>query len=273
MPEFKYVVQAHGANVPARIEIATAFSSPKIKREYRKDGWYLSLYVLGMVYTGEGELVQQFGDSFDELPLVGASTCNCEHWAIPRLQLTQIDLSPGEYELRVVVSDGKANFGMARVPLRVEPFGADRLSMSDVALTDIFRDASEMLRDIALNYPAKLVPTPLVSKDLQYFPADTRFNSTTPVAAYFEVYEPLLKKQDTAVYFEMKVTDLKSGEVKASTKPMSAAEWVQPGNPVVPIAAELVLAQLDKGSYRLEVRASDSAGRQTEWRRTDFTVK
>ncbi len=274
--DFKYVVEVHDPKAPARIAIATAFSSPKIKREYRDDGWYLSLHVLGMVYTATGKLVKQFGDSYGRFTasfdLPNGSTCSCEHYAIPRLYLAQIDLPPGDYELRVVVSDGKATFGNARVPLRVEQFDADGLSMSDIALTDIFRHASEMLEDIAINYPATPVPTPLVSNDVQFFPADTRFKSSTQVSTYFEVYEPLLAKQETAVYFEMKITDLKSGELKATTKPMSAAKWVQPGNTVVPIAAELVLTALDKGSYRLEVRASDSAGRQTEWRQVDFTV-
>ncbi len=271
-PDFKYVVQVQDAKAPARIQIATAFSSPKLKREHRKDGWHLSLHVLGMVYTAKGELVQQFGDTYDEPPVPAGSSCSCEQWWIPRLYETQVDLSPGDYELRIVVSDGKANFGTARVPLRMERFDAERLSISDIALTDLFRNASEMLRDIALNYPATLVPTPLVSNGVQFFPADTRFKSSTPVSTYFEVYEPLLAKQDTAVYFEMKITDLKSGELKTKTRPLSAAKWVQPGNTVVPIAAELVLTALDKGSYRLEVRASDSAGRQTEWRQVDFTV-
>ena len=58
-----------------------------------------------------------------------------------------------------------------------------------------------------------------------------------------------------------------------NTEPMSAADWIVPGNPVIPIGLKIATEKLQKGSYRLEIQASDSAGRQTEWRQTNFTIQ
>jgi predicted phage tail protein len=42
---------------------------------------------------------------------------------------------------------------------------------------------------------------------------------------------------------------------------------------MIPIGDELPVSQLPKGNYRLEVRATDSAGRSTPWRTASFTLK
>ncbi len=284
--EFRYVIEVHDAKAPARVQITTEFNSPNIKREYRNGAFHLALHVLEMVYDNKGVLVEEFGDTYKndfraykiEARLPARQTDDIdssnERQAIPCRFDTQIDLQPGEYELRIVVSDGKRNFGHARLPLRVEPFSGEGLSISDIVLSNVFRNASGILQEAAAISPAELNPTPLVSKDAQFIPAaDTRFTSRSAASLYFEIYEPLLEKQDVPVYFEMRLTDLRSGEVQVNTGPMSAGKWIQPGNAVTPIAVELAMKMLPKGSYKLQVRASDSAGRVTPWRQADFTVK
>ncbi len=298
-PAYKFVVQVHDAKAPATIQIATEFTAPKLKRKYQMHKlWGLPLYVMGTVYTSRGEIVKEFGDTYEEYPLIGDDDCDCEYWWIPRLYDTQVELPPGDYRLRVVVSDGK-NFGTAEVPIQVERFGADRLSMSDLVVTDVFREASQVLIDVARNNSTALMPAPLISNDVQFFPTflhasptslrsvpSTRrlpwalgaaetgsFSSHRDVSLYFEVYEPLLDNQETAVYFELRVTDRNTGLMKVNTGPMSAAKWVHTGTTVVPIAVELGMRMLPKGSYRLEVRASDSAGRQTAWKAAEFIIK
>jgi len=46
----------------------------------------------------------------------------------------------------------------------------------------------------------------------------------------------------------------KTGEVKGCSDVVSLGAFVHPGNPVVPVATSLPVAQLPAGSYRLEVR-------------------
>ncbi len=95
-----------------------------------------------------------------------------------------------------------------------------------------------------------------------------------PAYLYFEIYEPLLEKEQTAVYFRMKITDVKTGAVAMQDPPMSAAEWVTPGNVVVPVGLKFTAgSKLKKGSYRLEVQALDATGQQSEWQSVNFSVR
>ncbi|MGB9254920.1 MAG: hypothetical protein WCC25_08815, partial [Candidatus Korobacteraceae bacterium] len=58
-----------------------------------------------------------------------------------------------------------------------------------------------------------------------------------------------------------------------NTGPVSTADWFVPGNPVIPIGLKVATEKLHKGSYRLEIQATDSVGRQTEWRQANFTIQ
>lgn len=275
--DFTYVVEVHDSQAPATVQIATEFALPYPVWKYpcHKNS---AVHVLGMVYKTNGHLEGQFGDTF-----------RCDTWTsnpkadplkkfivgsyIPSLFDTQLELRPGEYEVRVVVSDGN-NFGGVRVPFRVEPLSADELAVSDIVSNSILRDSSWVVRDATSLTPAPIIPAPLVSKNVQFLPvAGAQLGKRSPLSVYFEIYEPLLETQATAVSFRVKVTDLKTSSLVMDTEPMSAADWVVPGNAVIPIGLKLATEKLDAGSYRLEIQASDSAGRQTEWRQTTFVIK
>lgn len=268
-PEFRFVLEVHDAKAPARIQVATEFASPGIQQNWVNGYRHISLHVLGIVYNKSGDVVGQFGDSYEG---------DRNAWLfpsdfIPRWCDVETELPPGDYQVRVVVSDGK-NFGRATLPLQVEKFDGRRLSISDIVLSNSFRPASALLEDEAAVSPAPLVPTPLVSKDVQFFPAaSSRFSKKRATSVYFELYEPLLETQNPSVSFEMRITDSKTGEVKMNTGPMSAAAWVQPGNAVIPIAVSVAIERLITGSYTLEVQASDSAGRTTDRRAVNFSVE
>jgi hypothetical protein len=83
----------------------------------------------------------------------------------------------------------------------------------------------------------------------------------------------LLTDEKPDVYYRIRITDRRTGALVMNTEPMSAADWVLPGNVVIPIGLKLATEKLERGSYRLELQASDSAGRQTEWRQADFAIK
>jgi hypothetical protein len=93
------------------------------------------------------------------------------------------------------------------------------------------------------------------------------------MTAYFELYEPLLTESGTLnVQFQMRITDATTGEVKTDTGFRTADSYIHAGNPVVPIAEEITINTLPTGSYRLEVRASDTTGKYTDWRASNFTI-
>ena len=279
--DFTYVVEVHDSKAPATVQIAATFALPEQLGNYPLWNYPCprdaAIHVLAVVYKTNGELVRQFDDAF-----------RCDVWdtpmsepikkvlgakrSIPSLFDTQIELRPGDYEVRVVVSDGK-NFGRAQVPLRVQPLNANGLTVSDVALNSVLRDASWVVRDATNVTPAPIVPTPLVSKNVQFLPvADTQLRKDNPLSVYFEIYK-LPDLDGNAVYYRMRITDLKTGATVMNTEPISAAKFVVPGNGVVPVGLKLNTDKLEPGSYRLEVQASDSAGRESGWRAANFNIQ
>ncbi|MGA2903360.1 MAG: hypothetical protein ABSD98_05995 [Candidatus Korobacteraceae bacterium] len=275
--DFTYVVEVHDSKAPANLEIATEFVLP-----YRF--WNLpcprhsSIYVLGMVYNATGEVADKFDDTYTCDMFTTPMTKPIEK--VPGATVlvesrfdTQVELRPGDYELRVVVTDGK-NFGRARVPLRVQPLQGGALAISDLVISSFLRDSSWVLRDAAAVSPAPVVPAPLVSKKVQFFPEiDASVPRRNPLSLYFEIYEPLLETEKPAVSYQLRIADLKSGLLVMNTGPMSAANWVLPGNAVFPIGLNIDTEKLPPGSYQLELQASDSAGRQTEWRKANFVIE
>jgi hypothetical protein len=282
--EYKYVVQVHDAKAPATVHIAAEF-------QWRDEEWETSdcfkknpsVHILGTVYQPNGKVETQFKDSFSCLsPLDTQSTqwkYGVKHgWfartaIIPTRFHTQLELPPGYYRLRVFVSDGKS-VGEAVIPLHVETFDKDRFGVSDIILAGIVRDASSLQREAASVYPAPMNPTPLVSKDVQFLPTvDSHVPKHTPLSFYFEIYEPLLETQMPTVSFSVRITNLKSNSLVMNTGPMSAGDWVVAGNAVIPIGLQLNVDKLKRGSYRLEVQASDSGGRESEWRAANFNIQ
>ena len=71
----------------------------------------------------------------------------------------------------------------------------------------------------------------------------------------------------------MKITDLKDGSLVVNAGPTSAAQSVIPGNVVIPIALKVDTEKLPSGAYKIEIQASDSAGRTTEWRMGKFEIQ
>jgi hypothetical protein len=193
---------------------------------------------------------------------------------------TQLSLPPGEYNLRVVLTDGK-RFGRAEIPLTVEAFDRKTLAISAVSLCHQIQDASAYSPQHPPKLPgawtAKLPANylPLVSQDIEFKPTgNTRFKEAETLYTYFEVYEPLLVGQSPAtVEIRVRIVDLKTGEVRSDSPPVSAAPYVKAGSPVIPIGRRTNISNLPKGSYRLDVQATDSAGKSTPWRSATFTVE
>ena len=272
--EFTYIAEVHDSKAPASVHIAVAFNLFPLMWNCPENGG--EIHILGVAYRVRSQAAGQFEGAF-----------TCQHWknpvisqflrtpllSVPSRFDTQIDLSPGDYDLRVVVSDG-TKFGQSKVPLHVEPLDPQRITISDVTVCDFLRNASWILRDTASVSPFPLNPAPLVSKNVQFFPAiDGRVRPLAPVSLYFEIYKSSLDTDGTAIYYNARVTDLKTGTLVMNTGPISAAKWVVPGNAVIPIGLNLDTKKLLKGSYRFEVQASDSAGRQSERRSTVFSIE
>jgi hypothetical protein len=192
---------------------------------------------------------------------------------IPTRYKTQMDLPPGEYKLQVVLSDGW-NLGLAEMPLTLAPYDRKELALSSVVLCKRLRGAAVAAKEAAAaNFAPQYLP--LVSKGIEFSPAgDASFAKDSQFFAYFEVYEPLLAQEPaTSVKVQMRILDSGTDAVKAKFAPLDAAPYKDPESGVYRVARTIIIRELPKGAYRLEVRAEDSAGGITDWRGADFTVE
>jgi hypothetical protein len=160
------------------------------------------------------------------------------------------------------------------VPLNIDDYDGKALGISSVMLCKRHRDAHVAAVEAgAANFAPQYVP--LVSKGSRFTPtADASFKQGEPLIPYFEVYEPLLATQAaTTVQAHLRIVDASTGKVITDFPPVDAAPYERAGSSTIPIAREIPFDQLPKGAYRLEVQATDSAGRSTPWRTADFTVE
>jgi hypothetical protein len=237
--------------------------------------------LLGMFSRANGELAARFSDSneegcvLDQSDLYWGLQQSCTPHGFSNHYETEVDLPPGEYDLRVAINFGGA-LRRAEVPVSIR-VPEERLAVSGIALCRHYS-----LRDLASLRPQSMpvgmdaMPSPmtsLVSKGIEFNPTgDTRFKKKEPLAAYFEVYEALLASGGNAhVQFEMQVVDAKTGEIKSDTGFRPADGYVNTGKAVIPISEKIAIEELSPGEYRLQVRAMDSAGNSTDWRSTSFT--
>jgi hypothetical protein len=267
----------------ARVDIALAFPWNRLKHEWKNATLRATIGVLGMVYKKDGTLAARFSDVAccpSERPDVvvsgDPSYTNYGEWdpvCLPARYNAQFDLPPGEYDFRLVLSDG-SKFGRVEMPLIIDSYDGKQLALSSVVLCKRFRDASVVAQEAAA---ANLAPKyePLVSKGVQVTPtAGTRFKRGEPLIAYFEVYEPRVAAQPaTAVHAHLRIVDAKTGEIAKDFQPVDAASYKQAGKLMIPVAREIATDKLPQGAYRLEVQASDSAGKSTVWRTANFTVE
>jgi hypothetical protein len=279
--QYKYVVEVHDAKAPATIQVAAGFPG--------LGGWpspcpkdNSALYVLAVAYKSTGDPAKELWDrypcrtptSFEHPGLNGAELSRVR-MQIPSRFDAQMELWPGDYDLHVVVSDGK-EFGQARMPLHVQPLDPQRLMISDVVLAGVVRYAGWVLLEAAALTPAPVIPSPLVSRDSQYFPDSDKeilLHKHTPLYFYFEIYEPQFGTPEKRIYYRWRITNQKSGAVVLNSEPISANLWIVPGSAVVPIGLKVDADKLPKGNYKLEMQASDSAGQMSEWRASEFRIK
>ena len=129
--DYTYVVEVHDSRAPARVQLSAAF-------KLRKGSWYHPcqsdevLYILGVASKTTGEVAGQFTDSLScqmGMAYLPKATYPAGYGPMPSSFDGQIDLPPGQYNLRIVVSDGR-QLGRAQIPLRVDPLDPHALCLA-----------------------------------------------------------------------------------------------------------------------------------------------
>jgi hypothetical protein len=159
------------------------------------------------------------------------------------------------------------------VPLVVEPFSGNDLSLGGPALGQGFLPVSQLTAkmDAALLEER----TPLVFKGMQLVPSTNyRFAKNAQPVIYVEVYDPALKSQEpprVGVLFN--IIDRKTNQSVLSSNTILINEFAQPGNPLVPMGLKLPIDQLQAGDYRFEIKGRDQMGNVSTVRTADFSVE
>jgi len=262
----------------SRVHVALDWPWNSLKSDSRMLG------VMGMVFTNDGALNQRFSDiaDIDSEGVEGHKRMfgnNLSKLAPTRYE-TQLMLPPGEYRLRLVLTDG-TRFGRSEIPLTVDSYGRKTLAISGVSLCKRIQNVSDQSLESTTKLPANWADklprdyVSLVSNKIEFkVTGDTHFKKGEILYTYFEIMEPLLERDaSTNVQIQMRVIDLGSGEVKSDPQRISVMSYAEPGNPVIPIGRGIAIKDLPSGSYRLDIRAADSSGMSTTWLSVNFTVQ
>jgi hypothetical protein len=277
-----------------RVNIAVEFPWRALNAYWDGNFRSADVNLLGLVYKEDGSLAARFSDvAYSPKTFDFHKANRLGDWRdvlpkeflesrLPTRYEMQIYLARGTYKLRIVVTDGK-NFGLADVPFTVENYNANNLAISGIVLSKRFvdmaavwppPDAANHTESLKRDLSTAPEYVPLVSEGKGYTPTgDTVFRQGDLLKTYFEVYEPLLAVGAAKVQIQMRVLDAKTGQVQLNSGLRPADAYVHPGNPIIPVGWEIPVDKLAKGSYQVEVEASDSAGKQTEWRAASFTVE
>jgi VWFA-related protein len=254
----------------ARVNLALSIPGSSIDFEKQKGGFHSDVNVLGIAYRENGSIAARFSDTVKldyqkkELKDVAKTSFDYQN---------TFNIAPGSYTLKLVLSAGGEKFGKYVVPLVVEPFTGDSLSLGGPALGQGFLPVSKL----TANMDAALLEerTPLVFNGMQLIPSTNyRFAKSAQPVVYLEVYDPALKNQEPPrVGVLYNIIDRKTNQSVVSSNTILINDYTQPGNPLVPIGLKLPVDQLQAGDYRIELKGRDAMGNVSTVRAADFSVE
>ena len=246
-----------GANV-ARVNVAMELPAASFKFDKDKGKLRSSLNVLGIAYKKDGSVGARFSDTvkieYENQKEVEEFHAKVYHYE------NQFDVASGEYNLKVVFSAGGESFGKIEQPLVVDPYDIKKFNISALALSTHFQKVSDS--DPRLETALLEDRTPLIAEGFHVIPAgSSKFKKADKAAMYFEIYEPALidaePPKGLAVGLQIRVFDAK-GAMKSDSQGFRIPVPEKGGNPQITWAAQIPVAALDPGMYKVEVTAVDS---------------
>jgi VWFA-related protein len=254
----------------ARVNLALSVPGSAIDFEKQKGVFHSAVNVLGIAYRDNGSVAARFSDTvkqdYQKKDLKEFAKGNFEYQ-------NTFSIAPGSYTLKLVLSAGGEKFGKYVVPLEVEPFSGDELTLGGPALGEKYVPVSELAA--AMDTALLEERTPLVFKGMQLAPSPScRFARGTQPVVYVEVYDPILKQPTGArVGVLFSIIDRKTNQPVYSSNTILVNEFAQAGNPLVPLGFKLPIAQLPAGDYRVEIKGRDQIGHASGVRSANFTVE
>ncbi len=253
----------------ARVNLAMEIPSDSFQFNKEKGKYHASLNVLGIAYRNDGSIGAKFSDTVN-------MDLEKDEWKdftkSPYHYENQFDAAPGDYKLTVVLSAGGDAFGKFESPLSIDTYDGKHFSLGGVALSN----SAQKLNDIPESLDSVLLEdrTPLVVKGMRIAPSATnRFKHTDNVVVYSEIYEPLLTSDaPPVVAMGYTILERTTNNKIFSTGAVRADDFIQKGNPVIPVGMKVKVDDLKPGAYRLVLQAVDSAKNNAPNRTVDFDI-
>lgn len=264
------------AGVTARVHLAAEITPGGLKFERVKGRLHAEINLLGMASasTGDGdsEVPVRFSDNlkfdFDNEAQVDAWKKKPLHYE------TEFRIAPGQYKFTLAFGQAgesaansektDATFGKVEAPLKIEPWNGAEPELSGLVLSRETHPAG----DIGLSLSTG-DETPLVAGSTQVVPSGSdRFVKSGPGFFYFELYDP----DPAEVKIRVRVLDRTTGDAKWDSGNTKLPIPANGGKPSLPAMARLPLGAVGSGNWRLEVTASDAAGKVAS-RTVDFLVQ
>ena len=254
----------------ARINLAMEIPSSTIDFEKVKGKYHADVNVLGIAYRTDGSVASRFSDEI-------SMDYEKDEWQkftrAPMRYQNQFSIAPGQYKLDVVLSGGGQKFGKYEVPLVIEPYDGTTFSLSGVALSSQMRRISDTESDLDADLLADRLP--MIVQGVELTPSGSNhFKKTERVVLYAQIYDPhLVDANPPNVGCEYVVIDQKTGKKVLSTGGIPVANFVQKGNPVIPLALKVPVDTFPPGDYRLEMWAGEAGGTVSKVRTVTFTAE
>ncbi len=247
----------------ARVNVAMEIVPGALKFENQKGKLHAEINLLGIASTVDGGVRARFSDN---LKFDFDNEAQIQSWRVRPLHYAkEFRIAPGEYSFTMAFGQtGQTAFGKVEMPLKVDPWTAGELALSGIVLSRETHPAADLGLSLATGGR-----TPLVAEGTEVVPSGSSlFTRSEAGFFYFELYSP----DPPSVSVQVRVLDRRTGESKWDSGPTKIPQPATGGMPSIPASARLPLNALTAGSYRLEIRASDSAGKQAA-RTADFDIR
>jgi VWFA-related protein len=253
----------------ARVNLAIEMPSSSIVFNREKGKYHSEINVLGIAYRPDGSVGARFSDTVkNDLEKKEMK----EFLKTPFTYQNTFDITPGKYDLKVVMSAGGEKFGKFETPLSIDRFTGKQFGISGLALSREMRPTSKLTASLDTELLEER--TPLIFKGMEIVPSpDLRFTKQEKVGLYCEVYEPQrIVDGSPRVGVIMDILDHKTNQRVFTTNTVLVNEFAVEGNPVIPVAIRVPVENLQPGEYRVQVHALDSEGHESEVRSKDIVL-
>ena len=254
----------------ARVNLAMEIPSNTIDFAKVKGKYHADVNVLGIAYRPDGTVASRFSD---EISMDLEKDAWQKFQQSPMRYQNQFSVAPGQYKLDVVLSGGGQKFGKYEAPLVIEPYDGKTFSLSGVAMSNQMRRVSDTESDLDADLLADRMP--MIVQGIELTPSGSNhFKKTDHVVLYAQVYDPRLADPNPpTIGCQYAVIDQKTGKQVMATGGIPVANFVQKGNPVIPLALKVPVDTFLPGEYRLEMVAGEAGGVMSQVRTVTFTAE